>query len=360
MGFTEEILQGENNDQKIKYLNAIKVSSDHLLHTVNDILDFSKLEAGKLSLVREPFQLRNAMEEVLFAFSLQGKKKNIYLRLKGETAGDPFLLGDSHRFKQILYNLISNAIKFTDDGGVEVSVNIRPVDTSRVMAVIVVRDTGVGIPAGQLGFIFEEFTQAYHDDKKERARAIQGTGLGLPICKMLVELQGGEISVESVVKRGSVFTFQIPYAIAQEPTGKPSQSILAGQAPPVRHRPEQKILVVEDNEFNIMLLSILLNRMNFPFDVVSDGESALNLFRQGSYGLVITDINVPRLTGLELAELIRKDEDTRKAATPIIALTADIVGGDFDLYTKRGINTVITKPFKEAPFRKLVENYLGV
>lgn len=373
MGFTEEMLQGETNGQKVKYLQAIKVSSEHLLQTVNDILDFSKLEAGKLRLVKAPFPLHNAIEEVVFAFSLQARKKNIYLRVKGETGDKLSLLGDAHRFKQILYNLVSNAIKFTDDGGVEVEVSLRPIDASRVTAVIAVRDTGVGIPAGQLGFIFEEFTQAYNDDKKEYTRAIQGTGLGLPICKMLAELQDGSISVESTVRKGSVFTFQIPYVIAGTPGDRAGAAVPMDRAAigtvdglaagadglPVREKPVQKILVVEDNEFNIMLLSILLNRMQYPFDVASDGESALKLFRSSSYGLVITDINVPRMTGLELAEQIRKDGDNRKAATPIIALTADIVGSDLDLYTKDGINTVITKPFKEEPFRKLVENFLA-
>jgi signal transduction histidine kinase/CheY-like chemotaxis protein len=360
MGFTEEMMQGETSGQNVKYLNAIKVSSDHLLHTVNDILDFSKLEAGKLRLIKEPFLLRNAIEEVIFAFSLQARKKNIYLRMKGAIEEDLSLLGDAHRFKQILYNLISNAVKFTDDGGVEVAVEIRTVDAAKVTAVVSVRDTGVGIPSGQLGFIFEEFTQAYSDDKKEFARAIQGTGLGLPICKMLVELQSGTIAVESAVRKGSVFTFRIPYAIAKAPSHAAFESAQTEPKGHAKDNPLRKILVVEDNEFNIMLLSILLNRMEYPFDVASDGESALQLFRAGNYGLVITDINIPRLTGLELAGLIRKDGDPRKAATPIIALTADIIGSDFDQYSKEGINTVITKPFKEESFRRLVENYLAV
>ena len=356
MGFTEEILQGETAEQKIRYLNAIRVSSEHLLHTVNDILDFSKLEAGKLRLVKEPFLLAGAVEEVLFAFSLQARKKHIYLRTKGEMDPRLSVQGDLHRFKQILYNLVSNAVKFTDDGGVEVEVKTRSLDTGRVMAVVSVRDTGVGIPSSKLGYIFEEFTQAYGDDKKEYARAVQGTGLGLPICKMLAELQDGTISVESTVKKGSAFTFQIPYALAE--TGVAPIASQPSGASPVTRPSARKILVVEDNEFNIMLLSILLDRMGCLFDVASDGDTALQLFRTGTYGLVITDINVPRMNGLELARCIREDADPAKAATPIIALTADIVGSDLDLYTGEGINTVITKPFKEEPFRKLVEKFL--
>jgi len=360
MGFTEQILHGENNEQNIKYLNAIKVSSDHLLNTVDDLLDFSKLEAGKLRLIKEPFLLKKAIEEVIFSFSLQANKKNIYLRTSGDVEESLSLSGDAHRFKQILYNLIGNAIKFTDDGGVELAVRMLPIGQDRVMASFAVKDTGAGISPKQLDFIFEEFTQVYNDNIKGYSRAIQGTGLGLPICKMLVELQEGTIGVKSTVKKGSVFSFQIPYSIAKVPPPQKVETQIAPPKPILKKSTARNILVVEDDEFNIMLLSILLKRTKYPFDIAADGDTALNLFRTGNYGLVITDINVPKLTGLELAELIRKDDDTLKAATPIIALTADIVGNEFDLYYKEGISRIITKPFKEETLRNLVEEYLSV
>ncbi len=359
MGFTEEIIKGEKNPLKAKYLNAIKVSSDHLLNTVNDILDFSKLEARKLRIVNAPFLLRNAVDEVVLAFSLQAEKKGIYLRAKNDFDADLCLLGDVHRFKQVLYNLVSNAIKFTDKGGIEVVTTVRSLSVSRITATVSVRDTGVGIPTEQLDYIFEEFAQAYSHNIGEHARSIQGTGLGLPICKMLVELQKGGISVKSKPGRGAEFIFDIPYALAKMAAPQGDKKLDAERVNEIKHDNGHKILVVEDNEFNIMLLSVLLGRMGYPFDIVSDGEVALTKFKDGDYGLVITDINLPRMTGLELAELIRKYEDHRKASIPIIVLTADLLVNEYEL-GKEGINAVVTKPFKEGVLRKHIDDFMAV
>jgi CheY-like chemotaxis protein len=172
-------------------------------------------------------------------------------------------------------------------------------------------------------------------------------------------LQKGVISVKSKPGRGAEFIFDIPYALAKMTANDGVKRLDAGQVNEIKHDNSQKILVVEDNEFNIMLLSVLLGRMGYPFDIVSDGEIALTNFMDGDYGLVITDINLPRMTGLELAELIRKYEDRRKASIPIIVLTADLLVNEHDL-GKEGINAVVTKPFKESVLRKHIDSFMAV
>lgn len=345
MGFTEQALK-EGRDSS--YLRAIKTSSDHLLHVVNDILDFSSLEAGKLELVHAPFDVAEAVQEVMFVYNLQARKKGIAFESSSD-ATEP-VMGDKHRFKQILYNLVGNAVKFTSQGRVTVRMAFRPYGKTRVWVTVTVKDTGPGIPKDEQARIFEEFAQV-------KGQGGEGTGLGLSVSRMLAELQGGTIRVDSAPGEGAVFTVRIPFEIATQDVAPGDQKAVAPVAPikPVTG----KILLVEDNELNVMLISHLLENLHCAFDVAADGEAAAQLFQDGEYGLVVTDINMPRLTGLELCALIRRDTDARKASTPVVALTAGMWGDDWETYRKAGINTVVPKPFKEESFRKIIEEYMA-
>ncbi|HLK31160.1 MAG TPA: ATP-binding protein [Puia sp.] len=358
MGFTEQIANKEQNEQNGKFLDAIKVSSNHLLNTVNDILDFSKLDAGKLTLTKQPFSLKNAIDEVAFAFSLEAEKKGIALNTN--TAFDEKLTvnGDAYRFKQILYNLISNAVKFTDKGSIDINALTKKINDKNIVAVVGVKDSGIGILPSQLNMIFQEFAQVTNSKNNQFTRAVKGTGLGLPISKMLAELQNGSVTVESEPGKGSVFTVKIPYEIASADAVK--SAVTPEVAPPVSatQKSGKNILVVEDNELNIMLISLLLERMGYPFDVATDGEMALQLQAKNNYSLILTDINIPKLTGVQLAEQIRKGTGS-KSKVKIVALTATILNDDFDSYYKAGINKILVKPFKEEEFRQVVEEYVS-
>jgi CheY-like chemotaxis protein len=267
--------------------------------------------------------------------------------------------GDVFRFKQILYNLISNAIKFTDQGSVEiVASTANAANNKNTITTIAVHDTGAGIAANQLDFIFQEFTQAIVTRKSDTLRSIRGTGLGLPICKMLTELQGGNIKVESTPGKGSIFTVRLPYEIAEMADPK-NENVLTEEKIMPFINSNKKILVIEDNELNIMLVTLLLERMGYNFDVAKDGEQALQLFKEKNYILILTDINIPKLTGIQLAEIFRKDPNKQKASLPIVALTADTISEDFETYYKAGIDKIIIKPFKENEFRGVVEHYLN-
>jgi signal transduction histidine kinase len=359
MGFTEQIANKEQNEQNGKFLDAIKVSSDHLLNTVNDILDFSKLDAGKLTLTKQPFRLKNAIDEVAFAFSLEAEKKGIALTTRTYFDEKLTINGDAYRFKQILFNLLSNAVKFTDKGSIDINASIKKLNDKNVVAVIAVKDSGIGILPSQLNMIFQEFAQATGTKNNQYARAVKGTGLGLPISKMLAELQNGSVTVESQPDKGSTFTLKIPYEVVNSSEIKAVASPEISQPLPLEKKSAKNILVVEDNELNIMLITLLLERMGYPFDVATDGEMALQLQSKNNYSLILTDINIPKLTGVQLAEQIRKANDAAKSNIKIVALTATILNDDFDSYYKAGINKILVKPFKEEEFRQVVEEYVS-
>lgn len=358
IGFTEQLESTETDEDKKKFLQAIHSSSDHLLNTVNDVLDYSKLDAGKLMLEKEPFDIGKTIEEIIYSFTVHSEKKGIQLNNNLQIEEGLRVIGDEFRLRQILFNLTSNAIKFTSKGSVTVSASALWKNENEIDLKIEILDSGVGIPEDQLDMIFEEFAQATNNKMGGR-RSIKGTGLGLPICKMLVEMQGGNITVQSEINKGSLFTVNIPYQVAQEenkpissavesPDSLTSSSLFFGK----------KALVVEDNDMNILLLTLLLKKYFIDYDVAKDGETAFDLFNSNKYDIVLTDINVPKLTGDQLAAAIRRSDDNAKSKLPVIALTASVIADDLDAYLKTGINDILIKPFKEADFKTILIKYL--
>ncbi len=370
MGFTELIDKVETDPEKKNFLDAIKTSSEHLLSTVNDVLDFSKLDAGKLKLEKKPFLLSKAIQEVVFALSsTSAAKKQISIHTEIELDANMVVKGDLFRLKQILYNLLSNAIKFTDHGSVTIHCTLDNMNNGIATIKIMVTDTGIGIPIDHIHTIFDEFTQVASDSsRKENRRAIKGTGLGLSICKMLVELQGGSISVESKLNQGSTFSFILPYQIEQMDQIEQTDQVNQMDHVPVHVEPivkttfnslvGKKALVIEDNDVNIMLLTLLLKKLGLIFDVAKDGAEGLEKLKASQYDIVLTDINVPKLTGDQFALEVRKLTDPTKLAIPIIALTATIMRDDIDAYLQSGINDILVKPFRQIELRNMLEKYV--
>ena len=360
IGFTEQVIKNEYDDEKRKYLEAIKTSSDHLLNTVNDVLDFSKLEAGKLDLQKRAFTLSKTIEDVSYAFSIAAEKKGIHLNLNMLIDKDVMVTGDEFRLKQVLYNLTSNGVKFTDRGNVTVTASVLWKNEKDVLLKLEVLDSGVGIPHDQLDIIFEEFVQASNaSNNSNRQRAIRGTGLGLPICKMLVEKQEGAIAVQSEMGKGSLFTVTIPYeAVKEEELAAILVAATAATSSAPAYFYGKKALVVEDNDMSIMLLTLLLKKYGLDYDVAKDGEEALALFNTNFYDIVLTDINIPKITGDEVASIMRSNDDTEKAHLPIIAMTASVVGDDIESYMRAGVNDVLVKPFKETEFLQMIKKHL--
>lgn len=366
IGFTEQLENTEYDEEKKKFLHAIRSSSDHLLNTVNDVLDFSKLDAGKLMLESVPFNIYNTIEEVIYSFTIHAEKKEIQLNSNLQIDKNLMVLGDEFRLRQILFNLTGNAIKFTSKGSVTITASALVRSAEKIVLRVEILDSGVGIPHNQMDLIFEEFAQA-SNNKTVGKRAIRGTGLGLPICKMLVEIQGGNITVQSEINKGSLFTVNIPYdvqIVAKNKPTKPSIEYLDINKSNQEKIPAEpslffgkKALVVEDNDMNILLLTLLLKKYGIEFDVAKDGQTALDLFNDNLYDIVLTDINVPKLTGDELAVIIRRSNDSKKANLPIIALTASIDENHLDSYLKKGINDILIKPFKELDFNEILKKH---
>ncbi|WP_153800104.1 ATP-binding protein [Foetidibacter luteolus] len=355
IGFTEYLQSTGINKDSPEYLGVIKIASEHLLSTVNDILDHSRLEAGKIILREEPFLLKTVVDETISLYTPAAKKKKLRLIAQRNFDNDLAISGDAFRLKQVLYNLLNNAVKFTQEGFVTLTVSVQQLKDGNALLQCSVADSGIGIPKERMNYIFEEFAQVADYDKRIR-RSLSGTGLGLAICKKLVELQGGSITAESELKKGSVFRFSIPCKLSH-PSLVPQM-----QDEDMPHAAEvlkgKKILVAEDSDFNIMLISLLLTRYQVDFHVAKDGEHALNLYNLNSYDLVLTDIHIPKLSGYQLAYAIRKDEDPQKNSIPIIALTASPVSDDFAMYYQAGISDIMTKPFKEAELKSRLVHYL--
>ncbi|BDQ11071.1 ATP-binding response regulator [Sediminibacterium sp. TEGAF015] len=359
MGFTEIIDKMEMDAEKKNFLHAIKTSSEHLLSTVNDVLDFSKLDAGKLKLELQPFLIKAAIEEVSFALSsTSAAKKGIRVNTIVNLPESLVVKGDLFRLKQILYNLLSNAIKFTEKGGVTIDAVIVSKTNEKAIIRIAIADTGIGIPNDQIKTVFEEFTQVSNNTvSKDSRRSIKGTGLGLSICKMLVELQGGTIGVESKLNQGSVFTFTLPFELATDKLDTEKAEKTMSTISPVLQG--KKVLVIEDNDVNIMLLTMLLKKVGIHYDIAKDGEIGLQMFKDNTYDIILTDINVPKLTGDEIAIFVRQYHEDKKRNMPIIGLTATIVQDDLDDYLAAGINQILVKPFKQDELYTTLEKFLS-
>lgn len=358
MGFTEMIDRMETDPEKKKYLHAIKTSSDHLLNTVNDILDFSKLDAGKLELDTDPFNICEVIHDISFAFSTIAAEKGVIIKEEISLSNDLMVIGDRFRLKQILYNLTSNAIKFTNKGYIVITADAKSRSDNRVDIRIQVADSGIGIPASHLKSIFEEFSQVKPSVKSnEERRSITGTGLGLPICKMLLELQGGRIHVSSKVNEGSVFSIVLTYPIQQNFINEEVHPQVFDSKKVKQLYAGKKALIIEDNEMNAMLLSILLKKQEIKFDVARDGKLGWELFKENNYDIILTDINVPEMTGDQIAAAIRNTPND-KSKMPVIALTASIVKEELEGFKKSGISDILLKPFKEAELNSLLEKHI--
>ncbi len=355
IGMANLLLQNHPCEHQIENLRTLQSSADYLLSLINDILDFSKLQAGKLIFESSPFNIRDLITNIKDIHMLSATEKGLQLSYNIATGTPQWLMGDKIRLNQILHNLMSNAIKFTEKGSVSISVSVKERYDNRVLLQISVSDTGIGIPADKIEHIFELFTQI----RNETTRKYGGTGLGLAITKYLVEMQGGSIYVESNTQKGSVFTFTIPYNIVQEPPQ--FQQTQAAISELLKDKP---VLYIEDIAVNQLLMQNLAKMWQINLTTVSSGKEALekidDMRSQGHYfDLIITDILMPVMDGYQVAENIRKHPDMRVAHTPIIALTADVSAAVEQKAKDAGVNFCLTKPIDQKIFYQHVAAILA-
>jgi len=321
-------------------LKIIKQSADNLLVVINDILDVAKIEAGKLELEQIPFNVADTIHNTFRTLTYKAEEKEIAYLLESLHLERPILIGDPYRLNQILLNLLNNAIKFTNDGSVKLSCRALSEKDDNLTLEFSVTDTGIGIPEDKLHIIFDGFTQAY----SSITRKYGGTGLGLSICKNLVEMQGGNIWVESEFGKGSSFKFTITYpvSVANELPVSNSKNIDFKSLEPLH------VLVAEDNEINVFLAKAILEDWGFTVDVAHNGQVAVEMASSTYYDVILMDIQMPELSGIDATQQIRINPDSRIAQVPIIALTANALKGDAEKYLLAGMNDYISKPFEEC------------
>jgi signal transduction histidine kinase/CheY-like chemotaxis protein len=339
----EETIKGEEEQE---YIRIIIKSGDNLLVILNDILDFSKMEAGKIVFESIPIRIRDIVH--LNIRMMESKKKNLELTYSIDEKIPEIVLGDSVRLNQILLNLISNAIKFTEKGGVFISVVCAEENTGNILVDFGIKDTGIGIPIEKQAKIFESFEQATNDTM----RKFGGTGLGLSIVKQLVELQGGVIFVNSEAGIGSDFHFRLPFLKFEAEI----QTILAVKKETIaRNGIGIKILVVEDNAINQLLVIKVLQNQGFETEVAENGLIALNKYKLNDFDIILMDIQMPEMDGYEATQKIRALK-THKKNVPIIAMTAHTIKGENEHCIAIGMNDFISKPFdKNELYQKIFE-----
>ena len=344
IGFSEQLTQSDLTETQTEQTNAIRSSSKMLLDVVNEILDFSKYETGKMNFENAPYSPYEAITDIATSMQVQAGKKNIALNHQLDFSKNLCFNGDHFRLKQVVMNLVSNAIKFTPRG--EVAINAFLTDGREPGVKILnvhIKDTGLGIDKEHLPLIFEEFSQVASAQKTAN---YGGTGLGLAICKKIIELQGGSIKVTSKVGKGSIFSFKLPLEVADEAACKQAEVALNSFDP--RMLVEGKhVLVAEDNKLNVLLVSTILKKCKVTYDVAYNGREALQLFEDNRYDIILTDIEMPEMGGIELAQVIRANGMDAKALVPILALTANVLKEDRDKYLSVGISGVVLKPFSE-------------
>lgn len=350
IGFSEQLNHTRLNKIQKEYLGAVRRSSRHLLETVNDILDLSRLGAGKLTLEQSPFRLKDILEDVIVTFRMSAHEKGLEFIASCNAGSNLVLEGDALRLRQILYNLLSNAIKFTEKGTISIECNAE-CGEDQCIAIIKVSDTGRGISPEEQNLIFEDFRQAESSD----SRRFGGTGLGLAISRRLARLQNGDITVESTPEQGSVFTVSIPYPVStREPEAKDSLMPLNNLS--LR---DKKILIVDDDVFNILLARIITENHGMITEVASDGRQALELIGKQKYDVIMTDVQMPEISGKELVGMIRSHPDRETSLTPVIAFTAAKIERFDPDYLEAGFNEVLQKPFSEAGFLQCLSVYLS-
>lgn len=347
LGMSRQLAKTQLNDTQSVYLKTINTATDHLMVVINDILDISKIEAGKMSIQNIAFRPQELLKNVLAVMRPRADEKGLRLQLYVETDFPSVLSGDPYRINQILLNLISNSIKFTDKGSVEIRCSSKAFSDSKYRITFSIADTGVGIESGFIPHIFDKFSQEY----RSITRRSGGTGLGMAICKQLVELMGGEIAVLSEPGKGTEVTFTIPLFSAREVDLEPNEKkqvdyeLLRGA----------RILLAEDNEMNRLVVQTVLKDYGVVLTEVADGRAALDCLASNVFDIVLMDIQMPVMNGLEATMAIRKELNLD---VPVIALTANAIKGESDRCLAVGMSDFISKPFEEEELVNAIAGWL--
>lgn len=349
LGMLQLLETTEMTQEQAEYAALATESTEHLLKVINDILDFSRIERGALELERIPFSLQDLLLGSIQVFQHSAQQRGLYLRLESQPGLEDFeVRGDPTRIRQILVNLLGNALKFTEEGGIRIETRWQPLDNEVLWFTCAVRDSGIGIAPERLEHMFDAFQQA----DTSISRRYGGTGLGLSIARTLAERMGGTLHASSEEGVGSVFTLEIPL-----PFSLRSEDVQAQTQNDVASGGDQEVLLVEDNPVNQTVIEAMLRSLGYRVTLVGDGAQAVQRFDARRFSAVLMDCRLPVMDGYEATRQIRRHMPQN--GTPIIALTANALQGDREACLQAGMNDYLAKPFKRADLERVLLRWLG-
>jgi signal transduction histidine kinase/CheY-like chemotaxis protein len=356
MGFTEQLGKTGPSPEQQKFIDLINKASDHLLYLVTEVVFLFKLGMGKVYLEKSPFSMHELTKELEETFAKQAADKNLGFKVNYDANFPDALIGDSFRLRQILMNLLVNAVKYTDRGEITFNCKVKKETKKRVDLVFEVKDTGVGITKHNLQRIFNVFEQG----NKLNASFRGGAGLGLGICKNLVELLGGQISVTSKVKVGSTFTAVIPFDKASCVVHLEQKKINFDFSSDGKLLVGKKILLADDDEHNLILAENILAGWKADFVLVEDGQKAIEMLDKTKYDVALIDIHMPNKNGLDVIQHVRADNKNLNFKTPVLFMTANAFKSDTTLYLNAGFDDYLIKPFREMELYNKICNILNI
>jgi CheY-like chemotaxis protein len=363
IGMNEMILRDSHDDEILMYSENIRAAGNTLLGIINDILDFSKIEAGKMEIINVDYNCASLLNDIVNMVQRRADEKNLYFKLDVAPNIPRCLHGDEIRIKQVITNILSNAVKYTNEGGVTFVVRSSKCEDNPdyVMLHVSVEDTGIGIKKEDLDKLFVAFERI--DEKKNRN--IEGTGLGMAIAQRFLNMMGSSIQVESEYGRGSVFSFDLKQKVVKwESLGEFDTAYKSFLKEREQYKvqfvaPDARILVVDDNEINLKVFVNLLRETKIQIDTAESGNACLALFKRNFYDVIFLDHMMPDKDGIETIKEMKECTDTPNAKTPIICLTANAVSGMREIYINAGFDDYLTKPIDTVRLEDMLRTHLS-
>jgi len=363
IGMNEMILRDSHDDEILMYSENIRAAGNTLLGIINDILDFSKIEAGKMEIINVDYNCASLLNDIVNMVQRKADEKNLIFKLDVDPDIPRCLHGDEIRIKQVITNILSNAVKYTKEGGVTFSINSTKCEDNPdyVMLHVSVEDTGIGIKKEDLDKLFAAFERI--DEKKNRN--IEGTGLGMAIAQSFLDMMGSSIQVESEYGRGSVFSFDLKQKVVKwEPLGEFDSAYRSFLKEREQYKvsfvaPDARILVVDDNEINLKVFGNLLRETKIQIDTAESGDACLTLFKRNFYDVIFLDHMMPDKDGIETIKEMKECTDTPNAKTPVICLTANAVSGMREMYINAGFDDYLTKPIDTSRLENMLCTYIS-